>query len=152
MSFLSLSFLGGLRTTSTLTLPWCAVLACFQCKLARSLLRIPLKKFVTSSTWSPTITQQSLSLLCFATSSALTDMLAHGEAHKWRTTKSKVWASCLRAAACLSALGKLEMELRILHVLTGIQDSKCSQGWPSSSKEKDVTKSNMPRYAWRKVP
>ena len=34
-----------------------------------------LRKLVTSSTWSPTMTQQSLSVLCLATSSALTDML-----------------------------------------------------------------------------
>ena len=33
---------------------------------------------VTSNTWSPTMTQQSLSVLCFATSSALTD-IAHKE-------------------------------------------------------------------------
>ena len=36
-----------------------------------------LRKLVTSRTWSPTMTQQSLSVLCLATSSALTDMLTY---------------------------------------------------------------------------
>ena len=70
----------------------------------------PLRKLVTSRTWSPTMTQQSLSVLCLATSSALTDMLTRFEEGKsdCQSAVKKLWAKMLSAKyPALSALSKL---------------------------------------------
>ena len=56
-----------------------------------------LRKLVTSSTWSPTMTQQSLSVLCLATSSALTDMVKRADGSWRKRTQTRL--RCRRAWA-----------------------------------------------------
>ena len=64
-----------------------------------------LRKLVTSSTWSPTMTQQSLSVLCFATSSALTDMLSRvGCGKSGHQIELQTWAKMIKMSPELLAL------------------------------------------------